>query len=63
MSLQEIFHKVQGSLAELWNYPISWWTLLFWAALILAAMAAIIALAASAAVSGDGKDNSDAPRR
>jgi hypothetical protein len=61
MSLQEIFHKAQGWLAELWNYPIPWGTLFFWAALIISVMAAINALAVSAAVSGDGKDNSDAP--
>jgi hypothetical protein len=60
MSLQEIFHKVQGWLAELWNYPIPWGTLIFWAALILAAMAAIIALAVSTSTSGNWKDNSDA---
>jgi hypothetical protein len=58
MSLQEISHKVQGWLAELWATP--WGTLLFWAALIISAMSAIIALAISATVSGDGKDDSDA---
>jgi hypothetical protein len=56
MSLQENFH------AELWSHPISWGTLLFWAALIISAISAVIALAISATDSGNGKDNSDAPR-
>ena len=60
MSLQEIFHKVQGWVAELWNHHPPLETLLFWAALIISAMSAIIALAISATVSGDGKDDSDA---
>jgi hypothetical protein len=60
MSLQEISHKVPCWLAELW--ATRWWTLLFWATLIISAMSAIIALAISATVSGDGKDDSDAKR-
>ena len=56
MSLQEIFHT------ELWSHPISWGTLLFLAALIISAISAVIGLAISATVSGNGKDNSDAPR-
>jgi hypothetical protein len=59
MSLQEIFHKVQGWLAELWNYSIPWGALFFWAALIISVMAAINALAVS---TRDWKDNSDAPK-
>jgi len=59
MSLQEIFHKVQGWLAELWNYPIPWGALFFWATLIISVMAAINALAVS---TRDWKDNSDAPK-
>jgi hypothetical protein len=36
---------VQRWLAELWNYPIPWETLLLWAAIIVAVTGAFIALA------------------
>jgi hypothetical protein len=56
MSLLEIFRT------ELCSHPISWGTRLFLAALIISAISAVIALAISTADSGNGKDNSDAPR-
>jgi hypothetical protein len=60
MSLHEIFHKVQGWVAELWNHHPPLETLLFLAALIISVMAAINALAVSTSTSGNWKDNSDA---
>jgi hypothetical protein len=60
MSLLEIFHKVQGWLG-CGTIPFLEGRC-FFAALIISAIAAIIALAVSATVSGNGKDNSDAPR-
>jgi len=56
MSLLEIFRT------ELRSHPISWGRRLFLAALIISAISAVIALAISTADSGNGKDNSDAPR-
>jgi hypothetical protein len=61
MSLQEIFQNVQSWLAGLWSYPIPWGTLFLWAAIIVGAMGAIIAVAVFTTVFNDGKDNSDAP--
>jgi anti-sigma-K factor RskA len=55
MSLREIFH------AELWSHPPSWGTLLFWAALIISAISAVIALAISTADFDNRQDDSDAP--
>jgi hypothetical protein len=52
MSLQEIFGRVQGWLAELWSYPIPWETLFLWAAIIIGAMGVVIASAVFTAVSG-----------
>jgi hypothetical protein len=45
MSLQEIFQGVQGWLAELWHYPIPWGALFLWAAIIVGAVGAVIAVA------------------
>lgn len=50
MSLQEVFQKVQDGLAELWTYPIPWGALFLWAAIILGAVCAVIAVAVLTAV-------------
>jgi hypothetical protein len=55
MSLQEIFQRVQGWLAELWSYPIPWVTLFLWAAIIVGAMGAFIASAVLTTLFGQRK--------
>ncbi len=62
MSLQEIFQKVQGWLAELRNYPIPWWTIILWSGIAACCFIACLFLMVLGVSNSIDKDNSDAPR-